>query len=124
MSTFRNYPLNSQGVRSLYISNTPLSRKIFSLLFIIFLLFSSIVGNATIYYVSAYGNDSNTGTSTGQPWKSLAKVNNFSPKPGDQILFNRGDELTGTITVSASGSSGNPVTYGAYGTGSKPKIYG
>lgn len=124
MSTFRNYPLNSQGVRSLYISNTPLSRKIFSLLFIIFLLFSSIVGNATIYYVSASGNDSNPGTSSGQPWKSLAKVNNFSPKPGDQILFNRGDEWIGTITVSASGSSGNPVTYGAYGTGSKPKIYG
>jgi parallel beta-helix repeat protein len=74
--------------------------------------------------VSASGNDSNSGISPDQPWKSLAKVNSFIPVPGDQILFNRGDEWVGTIKANASGTSGSPVIYGAYGTGSMPKIYG
>src|SRR5690606_3835811 len=63
-------------------------------------------------------------TSESAPWKTLTKVNSFTPKPGDQILFKRGDEWTGSITVKASGTSSSRITYGAYGTGNKPKIYG
>ncbi|MEZ5104291.1 MAG: T9SS type A sorting domain-containing protein [Draconibacterium sp.] len=80
--------------------------------------------NATVYYVSNSGNDSNSGTSESQPWQTLTKVNGFYFKPGDQILFKRGNTWNGTITVSGSGSSGSPITYGAYGSGEKPKIYG
>jgi len=120
MSLLKNCSPNPEGM----CASNPLSRRRFYLLFIIFLVFSSITVNATVYYVSATGNDSNSGTSPNQPWKSLTKVNSFSPKPGDQILFNRGEEWIGTITVKASGSSGNPVIYGAYGTGSNPRIYG
>lgn len=79
---------------------------------------------ATNYYVSTSGNDSNPGTSQDAPWQSLEKVNSFIPSPGDQILFKRGDAWTGTITVKASGTAGSPITYGAYGTGERPKIYG
>jgi len=88
-----------------------------------FVLFSFSV-NATVYYVSNSGSDSNSGTSESSPWKTIAKVNGFTPKPGDQILFKRGDEWTGNITVKASGTSSSRITYGAYGTGDKPKIYG
>jgi len=88
------------------------------------IVFCTYTVNATIYYVSSSGNDANTGTSESLPWKTLAKVNSFTPKAGDQILFKCGDEWTGTITVTASGTSGSPITYGAYGTGDKPKIYG
>ncbi|MFZ5955153.1 MAG: hypothetical protein ACOYT4_01905, partial [Nanoarchaeota archaeon] len=36
-------------------------------------------GGGVIYYIdSANGNDSNLGTSTQQPWKTISKVNNFS----------------------------------------------
>ncbi|MBK6285925.1 MAG: right-handed parallel beta-helix repeat-containing protein [Draconibacterium sp.] len=80
--------------------------------------------NATNYYVSSSGNDSNNGTSEAAPWKTLAKVNSFTPKPGDQILFKRGDEWSGSITVNASGTSSSQIIYGAYGTGDEPKIYG
>jgi parallel beta-helix repeat protein len=80
--------------------------------------------NATNYYVSSSGNDSNAGTSESAPWKTLDKVNSFTPKAGDQILFKRGDEWTGSITVNASGTSSSQIIYGAYGTGNKPKIYG
>ena len=88
-------------------------------------IFSLDQAHATIYYVSSStGSDSNTGTSENSPWKTLTKVNSFTPKAGDQILFKRGDEWTGTITVKSSGTSGSPIVYGAYGSGNKPKIYG
>jgi parallel beta-helix repeat protein len=54
----------------------------------------------------------------------LAKVNASTFKAGDQILFQKGDTFYGTITVKNSGSSGNPITFGAYGTGADPIITG
>ncbi len=94
------------------------------LLSFVFFIFLSFTVNATVYYVSTSGSDSNSGTSTDKPWKSLSKVNGFSFKPGDQILFKRGEEWSGSITVKQGGASGSPITYGAYGTGAKPRIYG
>lgn len=79
---------------------------------------------ATNYYVAANGNDNNSGTSPSSPWKTINKVNSFTFKPGDQILFNRGDEFYGGIVVKQSGTAGAPITYGAYGSGTKPVITG
>ena len=117
----------SQGVRiiSLIVIRSLLIMKSFYR----FLLVSGIVLctyslSATNYYVSSSGNDANEGTSVSLPWKSLAKVNSFKPKPGDQILFKRGDVWNGSITAKDSGTKGSPIVYGAYGTGEKPKIYG
>jgi len=96
--------------------------KPFFLLFFIILNFSA---EATTYYVSNSGNDNNSGTSASSPWQTLNKVNSFKKfAPGDNILFNRGNTFYGSITVSNSGSSGNPITYGAYGSGAKPVITG
>ena len=44
--------------------------------------------------------------------------------PGDQILFRRGDKFTGGITVTKSGTAGNPLTFGSYGVGELPEITG
>ena len=84
------------------------------------------VANATTYYISASGNDANNGTSTSTPWKSLSKLNSYfsSLKPGDNILFNRGDIFYGSITINTSGTSGSPITISAYGTGANPVITG
>lgn len=79
---------------------------------------------ATNYYVAANGNDNNSGTSTSSPWKTISKVNSFTFKAGDQILFNRGDEFYGGIVVKQSGTSTSPITFGAYGSGAKPVITG
>ena len=48
--------------------------------------------SATIYYVSPTGNDSNNGTSTSTPWRSIARVQQLSNygQPGDQVLFATG----------------------------------
>ena len=87
-------------------------------------LFFAYTGSATTYYVSNSGSDSNSGTSSSSPWRTLVKVNSFYPKLGDRILFNRGDTFYGSITVKNSGVSGSPIVYGAYGTGSNPVISG
>ena len=70
------------------------------------------------------GNDANAGVSQTTPWKTIAKVNASKFNPGDQILFKMGETWREQLTVSYSGSSGNPITFGAYGSGNKPKILG
>ena len=86
----------------------------------------SVIASATDYYVSSSGNDSANGLSSSTPWQSISKVNSsFSGfNPGDRILFKRGDVFYGTLRISRSGSSGNPITISAYGSGANPVISG
>jgi len=71
------------------------------------------------YYVSATGNDANTGLTTASPWLTITKVNSFSFASGDSILFKRGDSFYGSIIRRS-----NNIHYSAYGTGDKPVITG
>lgn len=92
---------------------------------IVIIFYIPFSGFATKYYVSNTGNDSNSGTSEERPWRTIEKVNSFMKfSPGDEILFKRGDEWTGTISVRISGNFSNSINYNAYGTGENPKIYG
>src|SRR5437870_5324703 len=97
-------------------------KKLTSVLLLIF----GLTANATTYYVSNSGNDSNNGTSTSTPWRTLSKVNSFfnSLKPGDNVLLNRGEVFYGKITIGKSGTSTARITIGAYGSGAMPVITG
>ncbi|MGV3637661.1 MAG: right-handed parallel beta-helix repeat-containing protein, partial [Flavobacteriales bacterium] len=94
------------------------------LLFATFL--ASASAQAAVYYVSPTGNDSNNGTSTATPWRTLARVQQFSSSAaaGDQVLFQRGATFTGQLTWYGSGSAAANITIGAYGTGALPVISG
>lgn len=92
--------------------------------FLLFFIILNLSAEATTYYVSNSGNDNNSGTSAASPWQTLNKVNSFKFYPGDNILFNSGNTFYGSIIVTNSGSSGNPITYGAYGSGANPIISG
>lgn len=74
----------------------------------------------TKYYVSWKGNDDNDGRSSNTPWKSLSKLNDNPEqfREGDVVLFERNGIYRGNLNV-VSG-----VSYGAYGAGSKPCLYG
>lgn len=65
------------------------------------------------------GDDFNLGTSQAHPWKTLAKVNNFTFHPGDKIFFKGGATFDGGLSFDANdfGTSINPITIGSYGTG-------
>lgn len=82
--------------------------------------------HATTYYVSHEGNDYHSGTSAQQAWRSIKKVNAMMKtfRPGDRILFRRGDRFPGGVVVTTSGTSGQPIVFGAYGSGAAPIIDG
>jgi hypothetical protein len=80
---------------------------------------------ATTYYVSSSaGNDANNGTSSGSAWQTIAHVNGQTFLAGDSILFKRGDVWNESLAPGSSGSSGNPITFDAYGTGAAPNLTG
>lgn len=91
-----------------------------------FLCALSMAVHATDYYVSSSGSDSANGLSSSTPWQSILKINSAFPtlKPGDRILFKRGERFYGSLLISVSGSSGSPITIGAYGTGASPVVSG
>jgi hypothetical protein len=90
---------------------------------IIILLFS-LNASATNYYVSNTGSDAAAGTSTGAAWQTIAKVNATSFLPGDSILLKNGDSWREQLKPISSGSSGNVIYIGAYGSGAKPLLTG
>lgn len=89
----------------------------------------------TAYYISSInGDDKNDGKSEKKPWKTFANlyeslagglVRKFVPKKGDGIFFERGSEFYAekylNYSVECFAGDGG-VTYGAYGTGAKPRF--
>ncbi len=84
------------------------------------------IGNDPSYYFvdATHGDDSNSGTSPDQAWRTIDKINNTTFTPGDVIAFKRGEEWHETLSPPSSGTSGNPITFTAYGSGALPLING
>jgi hypothetical protein len=81
--------------------------------------------SATTYYVSSSsGSDSNSGTSAGSAWQTAARVNAQTLVAGDSVLFKRGDVWNESLVPGASGATGNPITFDAYGVGAAPNFTG
>ena len=74
----------------------------------------------TKYYISPNGNDGNSGLSPETPLKTLGNRINSRLKPGDAVLLERG----GVFRLGSSYACVNGVSYGAYGEGNKPAVYG
>lgn len=95
---------------------------LFTVLFVF--LFTGL--RATNYYVSAIGDDGNRGLSAATAFRTPSRVNQIirNLKPGDSVLFRRGDRFYGSLTINASGSAQAPIVIGAYGSGPAPVING
>ena len=74
------------------------------------------------YYVSFNGDDNNDGLTPETAWRSPGRVSQSAEAEefieGDVVLFERGGVYRGVITLTSG------VTYGAYGEGVKPCLYG
>ncbi len=79
-------------------------------------------GGKIFYVSSTSGSDSNSGTDSNAPLKTIARVhalqNNGTINAGDVVLLKRGDEWYEKLRCKAG------VTYSAYGTGAKPALLG
>ena len=82
------------------------------------------VSGKTYYVSSTAGDDSNSGLSEEEAWKSLSKLSEVTLGPGEQILLKCGDEWLGEQMVvnSPAGTAENPAKLGTYGEGDKPKV--
>jgi hypothetical protein len=79
---------------------------------------------ARIFHVdAAKGDDGRDGLTPETAWRTLGKVNRELLKPGDQVLFKRGELWRGQLH-SQSGDATGVVLYGAYGEGAKPMLWG
>ncbi len=76
------------------------------------------------YFLSALGDDANTGTSPALPWKTIARLNLVTYVPGDSVFFRCGDIFYGSVNVLQGGTSSSRVVFSSYGSGSKPVISG
>ena len=84
---------------------------------------SGTTGVLREFYVdSVSGDDQNAGTTEESPWKTLAKVSSRTFRPGDGVFFKRGSEYSGCVTINGDGNADNPITVGAYGSGSPPSF--
>ncbi|MGO8677355.1 MAG: hypothetical protein ACLQVX_15970 [Limisphaerales bacterium] len=77
----------------------------------------------TFYVDAARGEDVLDGHKPESAWRSLARVNRASLKPGDRVLFCRGQTWRGQL-VPHSGDGSGVITYGAFGEGEKPMLLG
>jgi hypothetical protein len=86
---------------------------------VLILWFPIAQANATDYYISYSGNDSNTGISLAKAWQSIDKVNNVTFEVGDKILFEAGKKFSGSLKFddADSGTRARPIMVGSYGNG-------
>ncbi|MDA3847763.1 MAG: stalk domain-containing protein [Vallitaleaceae bacterium] len=80
--------------------------------------------SGTVYYVSNDGSDSNDGLSEATAFRTLAHAGEQALNPGDALLLRRGDTYRERLYVQFSGNEDNWITYGAYGSGDRPRILG
>jgi len=75
------------------------------------------------YYVdSQNGDDSRSGRTAQEAWKTLPRLQAEDLKPGSTVLLKRGSEWTGGLVIDESGEKGKPILYTAYGEGEPPVI--
>ena len=73
----------------------------------------AIASHATTYYVATNGVDTNAGTSTNAPWRTIQKAAN-TLAPGDTVLV-RGGVYNQAVTFNVSGSAaGGRITFRSY----------
>ncbi len=102
-----------------------MKNPVFYISFLINICFIINLGFSTNYYIDTLsGNDNNIGTSPGQAWETIDKVNSIVFQPGDSILFHRGHSWKGKISINYSGNSAQPIVFSSYGLGEYPIIKG
>ena len=90
----------------------------------------SLLAQSATYYVDYDGgDDSNSGTSTGSPWKhspfdanATGNPDITTPVAGDTIQFKAGVRYKGQLTINSSGTAGNHITYKGTGWGTGKAI--
>ncbi len=80
--------------------------------------------SAASFHVDCEAQQNGDG-SLDRPWNTLDAVDaHGSFLPGERILLARGSTCSGRLTPQGSGTNGDPIVLGAYGTGPRPIVNG
>ena len=116
-------------------------KKLKLLLIILFFISFPYLGWATNYYIDSAITDTYPASATpdfttynpvtfettggsASVYKTIADVNLKAFAAGDFVYFRKGQTWYEQLIIPSSGSAGNPITFGAYGSGGKPAIDG
>ena len=82
------------------------------------------IGSGTTYYVSSEnGDDSNSGTSEGQAFETLDKINEITLKPGDRVLLEKGSVFNNQyLHIKGSGTEDQYIEVSTYGEDSERPV--
>jgi len=80
--------------------------------------------SCTTFYVSPFGNDHARGSSPGEAWRTVNRVNRQKLKAGDSVLFERGATWREQLRIRNSGIPGKPIVFSSYGNGPAPCLLG
>lgn len=103
----------------------------FKILAVSLLLVAPALHGATYYVDFGSGDDSNAGTASGTAWKHSPGDTNATSmaagtalSAGDTVLFKSDSVYVGTVLLSWSGTSGNPITYdgSTWGSGTRATV--
>jgi hypothetical protein len=90
--------------------------KLLPIILFSLLLICSETLHATNYYINSLdGNNQNSGTSKILCWKSIEPIKNIQLQKGDSILFAKGQQFTGMVSiVNVNGSATKPIVISSY----------
>ena len=93
--------------------------KLKTLLLQFVLCLSALSGQATDYFITSAGDDTNPGTSPAQAWRSVTRISAVSLQPSDRVLLAGGQTFVGNIRVrrSSRGTVAEPIVFRSYGPG-------
>ncbi|MEU4157889.1 carboxypeptidase regulatory-like domain-containing protein [Actinoplanes sp. NPDC026670] len=77
---------------------------------------------ATYYVDAVAGDDTDTGLTSANAWRTLDQVNRTAFQPGDRILLRAGQRWTGQLWPKGDGTGEAPIVVDRWGDGDKPGI--
>ena len=106
-ASIKGYAENEAKTLRQEILNTPNTASIYNI-------------TGTKYYISPNGDDKNNGLSAKNAFASIDALEMVDLQKGDAVLFERGYVYRFGRTIAVK----NGITYGSYGQGNKPAVYG
>lgn len=79
---------------------------------------------AQYYVASTAGDDSRSGLSPAEAWRTFQRPNSMTFRPGDELLLKRGGRWHGTLHPLGSGTLEHPIRLATFGEGARPAIDG
>lgn len=111
--------------RSVGIEQNPEQARIAAWLLVVALAWPCTPAWGADYYIdSSSGDDTRSGMSPAEAWRSFKKVNGKVFQPDDRILMKRGGHWQGTLEPKGSGTAEKPIRLATYGEGPRPFIDG